>query len=46
MLAGKKIMLLDTPGTTTQKEVSLHVNLIYASLTYKPLNTIFVNVKY
>lgn len=38
--------MYDTAGTTSDQQVSLHAGLLRATLTHKPLNTIFVHVKF
>lgn len=43
---GSRLRLYDTPGTTALDEVSKHATLLKASLTFRPYNVIFINVKY
>lgn len=38
--------IYDTPGTTAQVEVPKHASLLRASLTHRPINVIFVSLKY
>ena len=41
-----KMVIYDTPGTDSTTNIAKHSNLIYASLTHKPLNVIFVITKW
>lgn len=41
-----KFRVYDTPGTTSHEEVPKHASLLKASLTHRPVNVIFINIKY
>lgn len=38
--------IYDTPGTTSDQEVSLHATLLRETLTFKPVNVVFLQVRY
>ena len=44
--AGGSFVIYDTAGTTSDVKVSLHAQLLRASLTHKPLNVVFAQTKY
>lgn len=41
-----KFIVYDTPGTTAHEGMSMHAALLRASLTHKPLNVVFVSIKF
>jgi predicted GTPase len=45
-LKSGKFIIYDTPGTTSDQETSLHATLLRTTLTYKPINVVFLQVKY
>lgn len=42
---GGTFIIYDTAGTTSDVKVSLHAQLLKASLTHKPLNTVLIQTK-
>lgn len=45
-LEQSRFKVYDTPGTTSHEEVPKHASLLKASLTHRPVNIIFINIKY